>query len=179
MAVGATQGGRVALAGGVTKLVSASKTRPANTTQYASGDVINESDTAGTGWTFSSVARTTGSSGVIARAQIIDSANQATTLSCELWLFTASPAADNDNAAFTPTDAELADLVGIIPISTARVGDATSGAGGNLVLDSGEIAVPFVCEASATALYGVLVARNTYTPVSGESFTVVLSIYQD
>jgi hypothetical protein len=59
----------------------------------------------------------------------VDSANQTVKATVELWLFDTTFTPDNDNAAFTPTDAELLTLVGIIQFSTWFVGDATAAAG--------------------------------------------------
>lgn len=159
--------------------ITASKTRPSDTTAYASGDVINESTTAGTVWTFDNCARENGGGGVISRVLVGDSANQSTKAVLELWLFTATLTADFDNAAFTPTDAEMLTLVGVVQLPNVFVGDATSGAGGNCVYSSGQIHLPFECAAASETLYGVLVPRNAYTPVSAEVFDITLVISQD
>lgn len=166
------------IGGGYTTVISASKTRPSDTNAYAAGDVINESTSAGTVYTFTGCARFTGGSGIISKVMIDDSAYVATTLQAELWLFNATYTADNDNAVFTPTDAESQTVVARIPVNIAYVGDATSGAGGNVGLESGVVNIPFVCNADAN-LYGVLVARNAYVPVSAEVFNIRLFIYQD
>jgi len=167
------------VAGGHTVVVSASKTRPADTTAYTAGDAINDSTSAPTVFTFNECVRFEGGSGVIARVMIDDSAAQSTKLSAELWLFDTTYTPDNDNAAITPTDAEMQTVVAVIPVSTSYVGDATSGAGGNVLLTSGVVNVPFKCASGSKALYGMLVARNAYTPVSAEVFNVRLHIYQD
>lgn len=162
----------------VSKVVSTAKTRATGTTQYSAGDVVDAGT--GTGITFSEVVRTPGATGVITGVNIIDSANQATKAQLELWLFTAALGAyDNDNAAFTPTDAELATLVDIIALPQVIAGDATSGAGGNCVYKSGPLTIPFQCASNSRDLYGVLVARNAYTPVDSEIFTPMLQILQD
>lgn len=159
---------------------SSAKIRPNDTTTYASGDVINESTSAGTGLTFTGCGRPTVGSGVIMEVRITDSANQTLKLSAELWLFTAAPAADNDNAAFTPSDAETLTLAcPPIPVVYSYIGDATSGAGGNVVLSSGRVDIPFACASGSATLYGVLVARNAYVPVTSEVFTVNLFIAQN
>ncbi len=164
---------------GYTVSVQAGKTRPADTTAYAAGDVANESTSAGTSISFANCVRANGGSGTILSAFLVSSAGQATKGSFELWLFNADPGADNDNAVFTPTDAEMLTLVGIIPFTVAYVGDATSGAGGNCIYPSTPLSLPFVCGGSTTTLYGVLVVRNAYTPVSAEVFTATLRILQD
>lgn len=158
--------------------VTATFTRPSNTTQYAVGDVL----TAGTAaaMTFTNVVGGANGNGEIVKSVLVDSANQATLGDFELWLFHTAPTMDNDNAAFTPTDAEMLNLVGIIdfPATVAAVGDATSGAGGNVVYLgvplSGLKTEPIGTKIGSRTLYGVLVARSTYTPVSAEEFTITL-----
>jgi len=159
--------------------VTTAKTRPANTTAYVAGEVINENDASGTAWTFPSCARVTGGAGTIKGAFIYDNANAAIPLQCELWLFDAAPAAAGfDNALFTPSDTEFPVAIIEFGSGTAKVGDATADAGGNLVLNAGVLDIPFVCAADAN-LYGVLVARNAYVPYSAEVFTISLFIDQD
>jgi hypothetical protein len=164
--------------GGHTAKPAATVTRPADTTAYAAGDVVN----AGTGAviTFAGCARANGLGGVIQHATLVDSAAQATKADLELWLFDTTFTADNDNAVFTPTDAELATVVCVIDMSAnVYVGDATAGADGNCVHQSDVLNRAFTCEAADDDLYGALVVRNAYTPVSGETFTIQLHILQD
>lgn len=159
--------------------VAASYTRPGDTTPYNAGDVICNSTSAPAALQFAAASLDPlVRAGVIAHATLVCGANQATKLDAELWLFTAAPAMDNDNAAFTPTDAELDNLAGIISLtaSAAKVGDATAGAAGNCVIEAPNLALPFQCAAGSTALFGVLVARNVYTPVASETFRVALRI---
>lgn len=165
--------------GGRSRKISAGFSRPANTTGYTAGDVVNNSTSAPEPLTFTGAARVAGGSGVITDLLIIDSGNQTTKPSLELWLFHTAPAMDNDNAAFTPSDEELLNLVAIIPVASTFVGDATAGAGGNAVYQAKGINQAFVCTGAVTALYGVLVVRNAYTPLSGETFTVLLGVLQD
>lgn len=162
----------------VSEVVSVTVTRPANTTAYAAGDVIDAAT--GAGLTFANVVRVPADKGIIVGTVIVDSANQATLPTLELWLFSAPLAAyDNDNIAFTPTDADLLNLVGVVALSNTFVGDATIGVGGNAVHTSGQIVLPFECADASRDLIGVLVVRNAYTPISAEQFTVAISILQD
>lgn len=171
------------------KIVSATVTRPANTTAYTAGDALTDSTTAPSALTITGMARFNGGGGTIVAALLLDSANQATKPDLELWIFSASPVPDNDNAVFTPSDAECATLVGIIEfrgVTKSYVGDATAGAGGNLIVPGTQggttiptLAIPFVCAAAQTALYGLFVVRNAYTPVSAEVFTAILFIEQE
>lgn len=158
---------------------NASFTRPANTTQYAAGEAVTDSTSAPTVITFSNVVSSNGGAGSIVKVLMVDSANAATKGSFELWLFDTTFTPDNDNAVFTPTDAELATLIDVIPLPSTFVGDATAGADGNAVY-IGTLAEPidFKCKPTSSNLFGALVVRNAYTPVSGESFTIRLFIEQ-
>ena len=170
----------VGAVGGHSVTVTGTVTRPADTTQYAAGDVISNSTSAPVVITFPGCARVNAGGGVIIGAQCVDDTNQTTKATLELWLFDTTVTPDNDNAVFTPTDAELLTLVGIIRFSTWFVGDATAAAGGNAVaLATLANPLTFKCGAALTALLGVLVVRNAYTPVSAEVFSIRLRILQD
>lgn len=162
----------------VTEVVTATIVRPNNTDVYASGDVFDTSP--GAGLTFENVVRKPGDKGFITGASIILSAYQTTSPTVELWLFKQVLAAyDADNAAFTPTDADLASLVAILTFPYVYVGDATVGAGGNQVLASLDRAIPFETAENSRNLYGVYVIRNAYTPIALCSWSTNLRILQD
>lgn len=155
---------------GVTGSISASFTRPSNTTTYTAGDAISNSTAV---MTFAGALK--GFYGCIQQAILIDSANQALLVDAELWLFDTAPAVQADNVAVTFTDSELARLVGVIDFAVAdgKVGLSTSGAGGNAVNVQLSLGIP-IKGLLSNDIYGVLVARNAYIPVSAEIFTVVL-----
>lgn len=174
--------------GHTTAIVTQSITRPGDTTAYAAGDVIGTAASQILDFTDAARGQVTqngvtvggpGGSGMLSTALLIDSANQATPPSLELWLFTAAPAAQIDNAPFAVTDAEMANLVGIIPLAIARIGNVSAAAAGNLAIQSDVATLAFKCAPSTTHLYGILVVRNAYTPVANEVFTVKLSALQD
>lgn len=169
----------IGVTGGIVKSVLATYTRPANTTAYASGDVVNNSTSAPTILTFDAVARANGGTGRVVGANLIDGSNQATKGIFELWLFDTTITMDNDNAVFTPTDAELQTLIGVIPFTIPYVGDATSGAGGNAVYVANGFSLPFKCGGGVDDIFGVLVVRNAYTPTSAGTFAVRLLIEQN
>lgn len=145
---------------------TATVTRPADTTAYTAGDVV--SDTPGTRFTFTGLPKYVGEGALLQTAVVIDSVLAATPPDLELWLFDADIAAIADNAAFAPTDAELLNLVAIVPLATASFKKGTV----NQACVSQNIGASF----KADTLYGVLVVRNAYTPASGEVFKVVLSV---
>lgn len=160
-------------------VVTGSVQRPADTNTYAAGDAVTDSTSAPNKITFANAARVNGGGGIILDATLIDSANVATKGIFELWLFDKTVVPDNDNAAFTPDDTEMGTLVGVIPFDTSYIGDNNSGAAGNAAYKSGLLNLPFVIGTAAKDLYGLLVVRNAYVPVSGETFTVRLNIIQN
>ncbi len=162
------------------KTVSANFTRPDDTTQYAAGDAVADSTSAPTYMTFVGAGARNAGGGEILTALLVDSANQGTKGEFELWLFNTAPTPNNDNAAFAPTDAMLRTLVGVIEFDDrVFVGKTDSGADGNCVYKPDSIeAFVFNCLLDSQNLYGLLVARNNYTPVAQERFDVLLQIRQ-
>jgi len=151
--------------------------RATGATQYTAGDVIT-TVTSGTIITFGGISRDGRRGGIIQEALLIDSANQATKLDAELYLFDTTVTVPNDNAAFAPTDAELRTLVGVIPFlsSNWKIGTVTSGADGNAVNQVSGLSMPFNVKVATNDLFGVLVARNAYTPVDSEIFAFRLKV---
>lgn len=160
--------------------VSQNVRRPNDIDQYAIGDVLDTNP--GAGLTFSNVVRGEAMTGSIVDALLRDNANQATDGDFELWLFdTALAAYDADNATFTPTDAELINLVGVLQFATPFVANAGAGQGGAIIYQAAKTFLPikFVTTATSNDLFGVLVVKNTYTPIALGLFTVTLKILQD
>lgn len=147
---------------------TASFTRPADTTAYTIGDVVCNSTSAPVVLTFANMARVNGGAGVIAAFQMVLGSNPSTKPTYDLMLFDTAPTIDNDNAQFTPTDAEMLKFVGRIQLSVPTVGD-TSGTGTNCVYVSND-PLTYKCDAASTSLFGVLVARNAVTPASADTY---------
>lgn len=167
-----------------TQFRTVSFTRPSDTTQYAAGDVVGTAATNPLKFTDASRAKV--NSGAVVSATLISSANQATKGDFDLMLFDTHLTADADNATFTPTDAELATCVGIVSFigTTAKLGNITSGAGGNLIYPNPVImpigySIVNTAGVESDCLWGVLVARSTYTPVSAEVFYIRLGLVVD
>lgn len=150
--------------------VTQTVTRPADTTAYAAGDAV------GGVIAFAGAAKSN-EGGVINQLLVIDSANVATKPDLELWLFDTTIAAAGDNAAFAPSDAEIATLIGVILIPTAsfKIGNAVASTG-NSMCDLQNLGLPFNCKPGVNAIFGQLVARNAYVPLSGEVFTLRLKV---
>ena len=160
--------------GGSTILASDSYTRPDNVTQYAAGDQV--ADDVPSVLEFA-VSRVAGGTGVIIHASCTDSANVAVKPSLRLYLFDTEPTIVADNVAWTPTDADLINIVGYVEFTAWEVGLATVGAGGNCVSLAPDLQIPFDC--TNGVIYGLLVVRNAYIPVTGEMFTIKLGVLQD
>lgn len=168
--------------GGYSDCITASLTRPANTTQYASGDLIANSATASavTPLTFNAAARYSGGSFFVRRARLTKSADSTTAAKFRLHLFDADPTAtdptNGDNGAIQLTGA-LSHHLGSIDFTTI---DADIHTDGNVLvagpMQGSEITARL---GSGQAIYGLLEARDTYTPASGEVFSVTLEIIQN
>jgi hypothetical protein len=162
-----------------TVCIEATLTRPADTTAYAAGDAMADSTSAPTVLTFANCARENGGGGVIQSAVLIDSTGQATALDVDLVLYDTSITPTNDNAAWAPSDSDANTSVGFIAFRGTSTSGGTSKSSNNNVIDPGALSKSFKCASSSKNLYGQLVARNAYTPVSGEAFKVRLFIIQD
>lgn len=148
-------------------------TRPADTTAYAAGDVVGTASSHIITFNALDPGAYDLNRGFITKAWLVDTGAPATLPSLELWLFNRAPAAQADNAAFAVTDAELlAGFIGVIPFSTSYIGLAS----GNHVQVSDFPAIEFELAPGDTNLYGILVVRNAYTPISGETFKAMLSV---
>ena len=159
-------------------------TRPADTTQYAARDVVADSTSGAVVATFSGcgVPRNTGNdsgSGLIRSATLIQDSYVATSPDFLLFLFTVSPTTQNDNVKFAVTDSDLNNCIGTIPFTTWVIGKDTAGAGGSQIDYEKDVNLVFKCAAGDQDLYGIMIELSTYTPVSGESFKIVLNIEQD
>jgi hypothetical protein len=159
--------------------VATTVTRPSDTNQYTANDAWSDSTSAPTtgGFTFTSAARQSGGSGVITDVVIVSSANQATLMQGEIWIFDTAVTAINDNAAFTVSDTEYLTAVAIIPFTMVSIGNATSGAGGNVGVQVSGLNIGFTTVGSANLRFLIKVI-NAYTPVSAETLTVRLKIAQ-
>lgn len=164
---------------GVSTVVSANFTRPADTTTYATGDLIANSTTAGSvvALSWSTAARISGGSGMVRRARLNKSTTSLTNASFRLHLYGSDPAASSgitngDNGAWLT---KIANYLGSIDIIVDRgFSDASMGIGIPNV--GGEIT--FIPNSGQT-IYGLLESRAAYAPGNAEVYTVELEIYQN
>ena len=154
------------------EVIEGTLTRPADTAAYAVGDVLATATSGGDSTiTFTGVAGENGAGGTIVSLVLEDDNGGATVDGdFELWLYSVVPANQNDNVAFAPTDAENEDLVGVYALPTFF------DAGGSHIYEKDAIGTQFKCAAGGKDLYGVLVTRSAYTPLSAGKFTIKLGV---
>lgn len=172
-----TESGLLVQAGGFIVTPSANFTRPADTTAYASGDLVANSTTAASVAAMQfSVARLSGGSGMVRKVRLRKSGTTIANATFRLHLYSATPAtiANGDNGAFSTSGA--ATYLGALDVVVDRV--FTDGAAGNGVPIAG-MEVSFDLGAGATTIFGLLEARGAYTPASAEVFTVTLEVFQN
>lgn len=130
-----------------------------DTSAYAAGDLVGTKMT----FDFSGLRNESGCI-IIDRVLVSDLAKQGADL--DLVLFNADLAtniSEMDNAAFDPSDADLANIEAVIPITT----DSAFSDNGVSFASDLQIGVHFGANAASQILYGVLVSRGTPTYALG------------
>lgn len=149
--------------------VSASFTRPADVTAYASGDLAANSTTAGSvaALTFSDVARGEATHSRVRRVRISKSGTGVANASFRLHLYTTLTitCANGDNGAFSTDQAGA--YLGSIDVTV-----------GQAFTDGAQGAATTEINGKSRNLYGLLEVRGAYTPASAEVFTVTLEVEQ-
>ncbi len=147
---------------------------------YAANEVMSESKSGGTAWTFTKMARSNGGSGAITEAYVIFQQTTAITPRLTLFLFDATPTSNlNDNAANTAIiHADRTKNPRWIDLS------ATEDVGGSqqakaAISTVGGLPVYYTCAAGDDDLYGIVMTRDAITAESaGEILTIVLVVEQ-
>jgi hypothetical protein len=144
--------------------------RPADTTAYASGDLVANSTTAGS---VIPLAFDVDGGGVerIRRVKIRKSSNVVTNASFRLHLYRggAPTVTNGDNGVWLST---YSGYLGAFDVTVDKAfSDASAGVGIPLLgLETS------VNQSTTTPIYGLLEARAAYTPTSGEQFWVTLEV---
>lgn len=161
---------------GVIRCPAANFTRPADTTAYASGDLVANSTTAGSvvPLQYDIGALPNGRGGFLRRVRLRKSGTSTTNASFRIHFYRAKPTpANGDNGAWS-TDKAL-DYLGAMDVTIDRA--FTDGASGSGVPVTGaEINFHLTSEYGNT-LYALIEARAAYTPASAEVLTVVPEIH--
>jgi len=157
--------------------VTANFTRPADTTAYASGDLVANSTTAGSvvliSWTIPERSQLW-----LRRIKIKKTGTGVTNASFRLWLTTTSDATfsngDNGALSIAASSLDISNVFGPFDIDVDS-GLTGSGAVGISTFDEGLHAIYAGSWANGKGtLYGFLEARGAYTPSSAEVFTIDL-----
>lgn len=157
--------------------VSASFTRPADTTAYAQHDLVANSTTAGDVDPMQFVIAVGNGRGIkIVQAKVQKSGTTITNGTFDLHLFGTEPTvANGDNGALS---VDTASFIGEIafPLMTAYTDDGMAMAYSGSA--SGQFPEMHHRVTSSNVIYGLLQANAAYTPASAEVFTVTLTIEQ-
>lgn len=149
---------------------------------YGGDDVMSESASAGTVWTFSNVVDRPGASGTIVKAVALFETT-ALTPGLTLFLFSATPtSALNDNVANTAVlHADEANFVGRITFpAMADLGTGDSEAIVTPSLTTGNVPLAFNTAATDATLYGIVVTRDAITgEAAGDDLIMKLTIQRD
>jgi hypothetical protein len=161
-------------ASGFGAVSSASFSRPADTTAYASGDLVGNSTTAGsvTPVNLLNAVKEAGGVSRVERIRLSKSGTSITNTSFRVHLYSAAPTVTNgDNGAFVST---LSGYIGSYDVTMDRTySDGAIGIGTPLALYGAP-----VFTVAGTTLYALIEARAAYTPASGETFTVTAELYR-
>lgn len=151
-------------------------TRPANTTPYASGQLVANNTTAGSvvALSWATAARIATGNFRVTRVRMALSSKSITNTSFRVHLFQAlSTVANGDGATFTPST--LANEFCELDVTIGLAGsDVSQGYGAPNQGVACDVSLP-----AGTTLYGFVEARAAYTPASGETITVTPEIHQN
>lgn len=153
---------------------TATFTRPANTTQYAVGDIVANDTTAGSVSAMSLTVHTAGGGGLfVPRCKLTKSDADLVSADFRVHLFGPGTitAANGDNGAFSVSN--VAQYFGAMDVTMSN--SFTDGdVGFGVPIIGNEIAIVL---ASGKSMQALLEARGTYTPGSAEVFTLTLDCY--
>ncbi len=154
----------------------ATLTRPANTTGYASGQLVANATTAAAVTPISlPVARKAGGTGRIARVRLAKSSTSLANASFRIHLYKVQPTTigNGDGGAWLTNESTY---LGAFDVTMDKV--FTDGAKGMGFSNVGAY-VTFDALAGSQNIYALVEARAAYAPASGEVFTLALEIDRD
>lgn len=146
-------------------VVEVTATPTIDTAIFASGDILHS-----TIITFSGAVRANGGTGTIVGFSVFDYDLEQSPL--ELWLFSSSVTIPAANAAWSVSDADAANCLGVLPSGVYYASALNAVATANPVH-------PFKAGAGTTSIYGALVTRGTPTYTNATDIKVGLLIAQD
>lgn len=157
------------------KNISASFTRPADTTAYASGDLVANSTTAGdvAALELRGFAINSQGSAIIRRLKLAKSGTSTTNASFRVHLFRADPSTvtNGDNGAFSVSG--VADYLGATDITIDQAfTDGACGFGAPNIGSEYMVRMPGAQTSVGQSLFAMIEARGAYTPANAEVFTL-------
>lgn len=166
--------------GGNSAVVIASFDRPADTTAYASGDIVANNTTAGSVTVLSlAAARANDKTGLIRRGRLTKSGTTTTNAIFRAHLYKTSPTpANGDNGAFQTNNA--LNYIGSMDFDmTGANARAFSDGVKCIAVPSVGAEIIFDPAIGTQNIFALLEARAAYTPASGETFTLALELMRD
>jgi hypothetical protein len=149
---------------------SANFTRPEDTTQYTSGDLVANSTTAGSVVPMTFVVPNRGIK--LWRVSLLRSATTVTDAQFRLHLYNNSPTcANGDNGAWSTT---ASGYQGYVDIDGQNQAFSDDGLAFGVYVNNSVFAPMYIYADSDRLIYGLIEARDTYTPASAEVFTATL-----
>lgn len=160
---------------GTTLTPSATFTRPSDTTQYAVGDLVANSTTAGSVTALAlTCARTAAGYFTITKVRLRKSGTSVTNAAFRVHLYLSAPTASNgDNGAYLTNN--VANYLGAFDVNSMMAfSDGAAGNGAAMTSNQATGKLP-----SGLTCHALIEARAAYTPASGETFTVTLESIPD
>jgi hypothetical protein len=146
-------------------------TRPADTTAYATNDVVGD----GTVIVFSNVARVPNGTGYVTNARLIKSTTTTANAVFRLWLYNIAPAATADNLPFKLLYVFRACRIGYIDLPCNVEGTGSDSASALVT----NVNLKFNAALDSRNLFGVLEAKQAYAPGNAEKFWIELTVDQN
>jgi hypothetical protein len=150
--------------------ISASSTRPNNTTAYAAYDVVGEGTASNLA--FTSVCSNNGGGFVVvgANLQLDTNAVPSGMSGFRVHLYNSAPSAITDNSAYNLPSTDTAKYLGNIYMAIPDdLGDTIYSQNDNVNFKS-------ECAASTNTIYGILQTVGAFTPVANVTATVILKV---
>lgn len=159
------------------KLLSQTITRPADTTAYASGDLVANSTTAGsvTPFRFTGAARNVGAKTEIMRASLQVSQALLANGTFRLHLFSKAPTVTGGDNAALDVASNLAAYIGWFEIALSIIGTGQGAYGVSSPVATGAAGHAVRYDTANADLWGLLEARAAYVPTSAMTLTAGIS----
>lgn len=160
-------------AGAYSVIISATITRPNNTTTYTANTAWADATSGATAVSIAGICRSTGGQILVPEIDIYSSANQTTKLQGVLWLFTTTVGTPvNDNATFNIAAADYANLTGNVQgFPFTMVSNQASGAA-NAGISLTGTAYHAACAGGSQNMRAMVQVVNAYVPLANEILTM-------